>query len=205
MLPFTISAASWRLITLLFPAMKPRDPDVLELTASFPAVLAADVRVVQALLRRPPWAGRFTVTLAAGVVDIPYRAEIDGPIPQSLTPTQQLILACVQTRHHDGYVRQAHIEPLLGQRDEWICPFVWTLLGEYVIEIVQQIADSADRLDHALYADFLARNPRFRELTYHRAISYWNEYRRGRLRSFSMYPAFALFERFELPSALKRK
>jgi hypothetical protein len=186
--------------------METRRWAAVDLPRAFPLALASDARIVQSR-----WAPDFqlsdeaVVQLSTGPVAIPGRVYGDVPDATSLDATQRLIFDCISTRHSDGYVRQAHIEPLLGQHEEWICPFVWMLLGEYVIEIVQLIVDHADQLDHALYAEFLARNPPFRELTYHRAVSYWNEYRRRRLRSFSMYPAFALFERFELPSPLKRK
>lgn len=74
-------------------------------------------------------------------------------------------------------------------------PCVLALLGEYVLEIVQdvyaglgEVAVAGSR-QRARYARFASENAGFMELTRQRAVSYWDCYHRGRYRTFADYPA----------------
>lgn len=90
------------------------------------------------------------------------------------------------TRHHDGYVRQRHLEPLVAEPGEWVVPFVVQLLGEYVVEIHEAIlARLLPILDRSAdareaYRRFVAANPDFIAVTEARIASYWNCYYRDR-------------------------
>ncbi len=82
---------------------------------------------------------------------------------------------------------------------EWGFPFVWTLIGEYVFEIVQQIHANIDSLDAPRYLELLARNPELVRVTRARAQSYWSAYfRHNAFPRFAEYPAAAIFARFGL-------
>jgi len=114
----------------------------LSMTAAFPARLKLDAAAVLAVL--PPTAyeprGSFTVTIAGESVTIPERIYNSEPrLARSLTEAQQLILNCVYSRHHDGFVRQAHVGAILGCRVEWTAPFIARLIGEYVLPIIEDI------------------------------------------------------------------
>jgi hypothetical protein len=171
-----------------------------DLTSSFPKALKQDLQIVQArLVPFSPASGEFAVNLSSGPVSIPYRLYLNEPATAQLTATQRVILDCLYTRHCDGHVREKHLKELLGEHAEWVCPYVWALLGEYVIEIVDLIRAHAHQLDRRRYSDFLRRNPEFFERTRQRAASYWDCYYRGRgLKNFEQYPSCAVFSMFGL-------
>ena len=66
---------------------------------------------------------------------IPYRIyHLDHEdVFADLTETQSILYSCLLTRHHDGHVRQRHLERILSVHEPWIAPFVVQLTGEYVI------------------------------------------------------------------------
>jgi hypothetical protein len=86
-----------------------------------------------------------------------------------------------------GFLREQCVAQLLLNPTPWTAPFVVTMLGEYVVEIVLRIeaalirADTAAPLaDDAVYAAFAGENSAFMATTTRRAISYWNVYYRLR-------------------------
>lgn len=177
------------------------------LARAFPAALAADVRAVEALLgQRRLHSDCYLAELATERVAIHSRIYGEVPGTMALSATQWLILHCILTRHDNGYVRQAHVEPLLAQREEWICPFVWLAVGEYVYEIVELIAAHVGELDFELYTAFLARNPALRELVLQRAISFWNpRFRRKKHEHFEKYPTYPIFARFGIEAPFRHQ
>jgi hypothetical protein len=177
----------------------------MDFTAAFPSALKKDVEIVQSGLEEflANFTGEFNVNLSSGTVSIPNRVYLNLPQPElKLSATQKLIMGCVFTRHNDGRVREAYLQNIVHNNEEWICPFVWKLLGEYVIEIVEVVRLNAEDLDLKLYSEFLARNPAFVSLTTQQAISYWDcYYRHGHaharsFRTFAQYPAYPVFARF---------
>lgn len=173
------------------------------LEAAFPRALHADVTAVLAVMPAASLspAGSFDVSVASERVRIPYRLYADeaaAEAQRTLAPLQQTVLSCLYTRHHDGHVRQRHVERIVSQTEDWIIPFVVHLIGEYVLEIVLRIKDElADiRLPgtatHTVYGRFAAANPDFITLTNDRAASYWNCYHRHRYPQVAEYPATVL-------------
>lgn len=124
---------------------------------------------------------------------IPQRIYNPSP-PTGLSPSpslEALLLACVYSRHHNGYVRQAAARGLLECDEPFVAPFLVQLLGEYVVEIVVDIADrieATDQLPTGL-VEFVRENPDFTELTTARAHSYWSAYHRRRYVDSQDYPA----------------
>ena len=186
-----------------------------DLTSAFPSSLAADVRAVVTIM--PParfaHAEPFSVKVQGEPVHIPYRiynAEAEADRVLALTTTQQAVLHCVYTRHHDGYVRHRHVERILGATDPWVVPFVVRLVGEYVLEIVQSIQRALAGLDvpgspqRVAYGDFLARNPLFFAQTESRVVSYWSEYYRREHPSFPAYPGRLVLDGFRNAIAASR-
>lgn len=105
---------------------------------------------------------------------LPYRL-YNPPVALDGHDTQQTIIRCLYTRHHDGHVRQRAVEGLLAAEEPWVVPFVLRLVGEYVIEIIESIAAGVDLSDAATrerYGEFVAANPAFMTLTHQRATSY---------------------------------
>ena len=129
------------------------------------------------------WPG---IILAGDPVEIPYR--IYNPVP----PTDlaqggseaAVAIDCLYTRHHDGFVRQRALQRILASDETWTIPFVVQLLGEYVIEICEDIRHYAEtdlpqrpEMIQELQS-FAANNPGFIVLTRQRATSYWQSYYR---------------------------
>lgn len=108
----------------------PRDPNVTRvLVAAFPARLAGDVLSVLAVMpdaRLMPLQP-FEVEVQGETVAIPsriYNEEPEAAWERSLTRTQQMILHCLYARHHDGWVRQRHLEQIMTSDEPWVVPFV---------------------------------------------------------------------------------
>ena len=109
----------------------------------------------------------FSVSVGSETLAIPCRIYHDPSLiqPTELSETQARILSCLLTRHHDGFVREQHLRKILESKDAWIPPFVVQLVGEYVVETINDVRDGLDRLDPALYGSFLRQNPAFYQLT----------------------------------------
>ncbi|KAA0995963.1 hypothetical protein FQ192_07960 [Pseudomonas sp. ANT_J12] len=129
---------------------------------------------------------------------IPYRVYDQGyeEVFAHLTETQSILFSCLLTRHHDGRVRQRHLERILSVREPWVVPFVVQLMGEYVIEILETVEAHLPTLDPELYGRFIRDNQAYFQTTQARMISYWDCYYRGRHPSQSDYAGFRLFSKF---------
>jgi hypothetical protein len=145
-----------------------------------------DAHTVVSGLPNARLSGSFSVQVDGEPLTIPYR--IYSPEPpagdvSSLSSTQQTLLHCLYTRHHDGFVRQRHLERVLGSDRSWVVPYVVQLVGEYVVEILIAIAERLDVAtpgtpERLRYGRFVAENRAFFELTASRVTSYWNCYYR---------------------------
>ena len=139
----------------------------------------------------------FSVSVGPETLTIPYRIYHDPSLiqPKGLTGTQARLLARLLTRHHNGVVREEHLRKILDSKEEWTPPFVVQLVGEYVVEIINEIRDGLKRLDPGLYGSFLRENPAYYQLTKQRVFSYWNYYYRDREKT--EYAGFRVLEAFE--------
>lgn len=182
--------------------------DRATLSAAFPASLAPEVHAaltkLPALTLHTGHVGPMTLhgeplRLFSRLYCEPWRC----PKQRS---TQHLILACIHTRHHDGFVRQAQLELLLGAEPDWCAPFVLALLGEPVIELHAQIAQSGS-LTSPSYQRFAQENSALMTLLGQRVLSYWNEYYRVQHLDLARYPAMQALLMLGLkpPKRLKRR
>lgn len=122
-----------------------------------------------------------SVNIIGDPVYIPSRIYFPEPVEINsdvITHADLSILACLYTRHHNGFVRQKYIEYLFEFDDAWIPPFVLNLVGEYVVEIIEVIYRKIDRLPVDVFKAFINENPAFIQLIKKRIISYWNCYYR---------------------------
>lgn len=169
------------------------------LTCAFPFALADDVHaavgIMPAAEHHP--AGSFEVTVGEDRVAVPERIYHPEPGPtavRALSPVQRVILHCLYTRHHDGYVRQRNLAQITGSLEPWVIPYVARLVGEYVVEIVCDVHRALDGLDrpgsavHTAYGRFFADNPDFLAATEQRMISYWNHHHRSAHPRLREYP-----------------
>jgi hypothetical protein len=168
------------------------------LVAAFPTALRKHVLAALEIFPEPdlPAAGEFSVIVHGELVTIPYR--LYHPPSQiktdHLTDLEKEIVDCLLTRHHDGFVRQQHLERIICSGNPWVPPFVIQLLGEYVTEIIGVIHDNLSVLDHSLYREFLKANPKFFARTARRVASYWDRY--YRLYSKDGYAGFRVLDFF---------
>jgi len=174
--------------------------EIGSLGSLFPAVSPAEVLVVLALI--PPekksrsataeaWPlSRLTspeahlLTWQGARVAIPYRVYFQEPLPsaeQQLTGRQRQLLACLYLRHHDGFVRQRRLEQLFreGEQQAFTIPFTFSLLGDYVQEILEVLAAHLTPALLASYGEFIQENPRYWSQTQGRVASYWDVYYRS--------------------------
>jgi hypothetical protein len=175
------------------------------LVSAFPAALGAEAAELVALLppARIPVHEAFTVVVGGEVLVIPGRMYADEPEPgvvAGLSPVQQLQLACLYTRHNDGYVRQRHLRQLIGCTEPWVVPFVVQLLGEYVLEILNDLAQGLGDLGvpgselRRAFGRFVVENLEFFARTERRVVSYYSCYHRWHYTDFSSYPPSALLD-----------
>ena len=176
--------------------------------SSMRSVVAGEFRAVLPQPDRGPL-GEIEIHDYDGVSHIPYRiynppvAIADSPSD----PTSRLLLDCLYSRHHDGFVRQQAVNRLIKHPVPWIVPFVVEVIGEYVIEIIEDLTaglvlDPGTR-SADVYGRFVDANGHRMEKVAQRAISYWNCYHRFRypvLRprpnsEFATYPAFVMLDR----------
>jgi len=102
------------------------------------------------------------------------------------------------TRYADGFIRQAWLPVLLRSTAPWTVPYVVALLGEYVVQIIQEIAETwrgwADDDERArLVAEFTANNAPYAALMRMRSVTYWDIYYRREVTRWRDYPAAEAF------------
>jgi hypothetical protein len=145
--------------------------------------LSADSRIaVEAVHRRLDLSyrvRRFPVNVEGEAVLIPYRLHFcSGEVREALGGTPGLMARCLESRSTDGFRRQRAIRAVLAEVEPWSVPFVAAPIGEYVIEILDDIeAAMSPGLVEAL-AEFALANPAYWRLTRQRVASYWDEYYR---------------------------
>lgn len=136
-----------------------------------------------------------TYNLSDYFVQFPYRMYLEEPKEeriQSLSDTQKLILACIYTRSHDGYIRQKYVKQILDiDFPAWCIPYIVKLCDEYVVEILEVIYDGLKDRCNEDVQEFCRNNWELTRKGYARMTSYWNEYYRERI--FHKYIGRSLF------------
>ncbi len=145
---------------------------------AFPSFLRNDVEVVIDFLSDKnfgihPTVGQ-EIILSDERLIIPGRVYFDEPkegLGNNLTDIQQTIMNCMYLRHRNGFVRQKRLEKLKNNNEYFVTPFVFQLLGEYVVEIVQVINEQTKELKLSKFAQFVEENPKYWMQTESRMIS----------------------------------
>lgn len=172
------------------------------LEGMFPFKLASDVKVVYEKLSLKTsfrYSDDFqSVKVDDQLLNIPARIYCEEPasgIEDNLSETQKTILNCLLLRHYNGYVRQKRLKMLLNANDYFIIPFKFQLLGEYVIEILDDLNDHITESTISDYARLICQNQSYFKLTENRVISYWDEYYRSRYPKFNNYVGKLIIDR----------
>ncbi|MDO4877825.1 MAG: hypothetical protein Q3966_00825 [Neisseria sp.] len=117
----------------------------------------------------------------------------------------QLMAHCLNTRHHDGYVRERHFKRLLAAgQPAFAAPFAAQLLGEYVLPIQSDVAVFFHNNAAAL-ARFFADNPAYWRKQQDRIRSYWHCYHRSRHPVWRDYPICGLVREIDAEIGLYRR
>src|SRR4051794_27072136 len=120
------------------------------LRSAFPSGLATEVDhavfVLPAANTAPSESDVGPVSLGGNSLRIPSRVyfpEASRADVRRLDEVQQLVISCLYTRHCDGFIREGHLVRLLSSTHAWVAPFVFALIGEYVVEIIEAIEQQA--------------------------------------------------------------
>jgi hypothetical protein len=151
----------------------------------FPADLrpvVCDIAASLASTEIHPPSGVFQVNLDHEPLQIPYRVyysqyRLRWKLRTSVS-IERLVVACLGTRHYDGYLRQQSLQQLLRSDASWALPYIVQLAGEYVVEIADDVAAAIVDCDTASVANFAMQNPAYLATFNRRVTSYWNEYYR---------------------------
>ena len=170
---------------------------------SFPASLSPTVSRLLPLLDPP---ADLTPTFPCPVLcagesfTIPSR--IYSPVPNRLrialfSGTEQPIVACWFTRHHDGYVRERFLRTLSAYDCAWVIAYVVALCGDYVVEILRCIWERRSQFDRLTLGHWLRANEPFYSRTRSRIVSYWDCYYRSSFPRFGDYVGGQLLTFFD--------
>ena len=132
------------------------------------------------LLAPRQWTERFAVQLEGESVLIPARLHFTSnrlALPE--TDEAWRFARALQTRSNDGFERQRAARDLLRSAESWSAPFIVALIGEYIVEILEDVSDAlTPELEQTLGA-FILDNEPFWVTTKRRITSYWNAYYRS--------------------------
>lgn len=175
-----------------------------ELLKAFPTELEEDVIKVLSVINQTNkldffrW---FKVNCRGRELNIPeriYYIEPSSTQYNSLTDRQKVVLNCLFTRHHSGFIREDNLKKIIHKANDyyWIIPYLIRLTGEYVIEILQVIKDNLYRIEKRIIIDFISENIIFYNTIKSRIISYWDCYYRSKYPVKKDYVGFEIIEYF---------
>lgn len=159
--------------------------DAPTLAAAFPVVhrvsrKLAGMDVVRRLAPRQ-WTERFAVQVGRETVLIPARLHFTSDRPALAKDVDAWLFArALQTRSSDGYERQRALCDLLANAQPWTAPFIVALIGEYVVEILDDISAAMTPKIEQTIGTFIIDNPDYWNTIKRRVTSYWNVYYRAR-------------------------
>ena len=160
---------------------------------AFPASLTATVSRLSPLLLPPTEieaSEPFSVSCAGETLFISCRIYFPPPSDaafRALDSTEQPIVACWFTRHHDGHVRERFLRALTVFDCGWVIAYVVALCGEYVVELLRCIWERRSLFDLLALGRWLRDNEPFYARTRSRIVSYWDCYYRSSFPRFTDY------------------
>lgn len=174
------------------------------LEAAFPTEHIKDLQAIETYVEFSTFDEYRTATINHLLIHIPYRI-YNPPLSttkvKTLTLQQQLILFCIFTRHHNGFIRHEMVKNIMQihptlEEDDFIIPYIFLLLGEYVAEICEDLYPYI-KANRSVINNFMQKNTEFSYLTYQRSVSYWNEYYRQSIyKDYRNYPTSKVFDLF---------
>lgn len=124
---------------------------------------------------------RFCVKMGRETVWIPTRLYFASDQPKLAENSDAWRFArALQTRSNDGFERQRATQDLLVKLEPWAAPFIVALIGDYVVEILDEIDSGITLGAEQTLAAFISENPDFWNIVMQRVASYWDVYYRAR-------------------------
>jgi len=134
---------------------------------------------VARLLAPRQWTERFAVEVESQKVLIPARLHFASHrLTLAESDRAWLFARAFQTRSNDGFERQRAARDLLKGLQPWAAPFVVALIGEYIVEILEDISAAMTPELEQMLGGFIFHNKAFWNTTERRVASYWNVYYR---------------------------
>lgn len=143
----------------------------------------------------------FEVDFCGILLNIPERIYYNEPSSSqliSLTEQQQIIFACLFTRHHNGFIIEKNLRKIIHRSNDynWIIPYLIRITGEYVIEILKVIKSNLDKVNKEIIKDFIVDNIKFYYTIESRVVSYWDCYYRNKYPNKEDYVGFEIIQYF---------
>jgi hypothetical protein len=144
-----------------------------------PAAILAGEAVVGALAPRQ-WTERLSVQAGGQSVLIPVRLHFASErLPLNGGDEAWRFARALQTRSHDGFERQRAARDLMADLEPLGAPFIVALIGEYIVEILEDVSDALTPDLERTLGTFILENGAFWATTKRRIASYWNAYYRS--------------------------
>jgi len=119
------------------------------------------------------------LTFGKEIIVIPNRNYYNPPyslVNSTLTQIENEILNCIFSRNENGYIRQKAILNIINSDNYWTIPYIVRIIGEYVIEILNDIDNNFEIINKSNLISFVRQNPEFYSRTRSRVYSYWDCY-----------------------------
>ncbi|WP_299674354.1 hypothetical protein [uncultured Dokdonia sp.] len=161
------------------------EDELKRLKASFPKALGNEIENLLSLIKvdskhNAHWGYEFNIE--NNPIEMPsriYWEEHRLMKPKTLSQTSKTILACILTRHHNGYIREKYLIQIIDSNEYWTVPFLVQLLGEYVIEILDLVWYNFDTVNSNHLVEFILENQLYWYKTKQRITSYWDCYHKN--------------------------
>ena len=135
--------------------------------------------------------------LGNSIIQIPYRIyynDHSDSFINELNAREKMILHCIFSRSHDGFIRQKHVKSLLSMEyEDWAIPYIVKICDEYIVEILEMTYLILQEQDTERIKEFCYQNIVSFCKNYSRMISYWNEFYRNEHKNFKHYVGRKLF------------
>ena len=160
---------------------------------------------VARLLAPRQWTERFTVQADGQGVLIPARLHFASDrLGIAASDTAWRYARALQTRSNDGFERQRAARDVMADLQPWTAPFIVALIGEYIVEILDDIFAALTPHDAQTIATFIVQDEAYWSMIKRRIMSYWNVYYRSSRSSETRhfyrrdeYVGFRLIDRLE--------
>jgi hypothetical protein len=137
------------------------------------------------------------VTVSGEEVHVPYRFHFIATEVIRYPAHRSPLARCLLSRSTDGHLRQSALRSILTYEEAWVIPFIVLLVGEYVVEIVEEIQSHLPTMNQSPYVHFVRENRDTMRLLRARAVSYWDRYYRQAYPDRKDYPGLAVLSQLE--------